>query len=202
MHGRRFCMRWIIRGWPGPSADGLGPRLALNTARPSTDPRLAPNTTPKRSRLPASCQPAGSDQGTASGQCTISIKTTGCNRKNRKPNKIPGKKKITWITNKIIIIPNKRNQKSKKKTPLENKSKNRKIKNFLKEAKKNLKRDRKTFLKQAKKPFRSSERRSPSAVRPSCPRRSQAAARPSLPLHPPYPEGSEEPPEPPNMPSL
>ena len=36
-------MRWIIRGWPGPSADGLGPRLALNTARPSTDPRLAPN---------------------------------------------------------------------------------------------------------------------------------------------------------------
>ena len=30
MHGRRFCMRWIIRGWPGPSADGLGPRLAPN----------------------------------------------------------------------------------------------------------------------------------------------------------------------------
>ena len=23
-------MRWIIRGWPGPSADGLGPRLAPN----------------------------------------------------------------------------------------------------------------------------------------------------------------------------
>ena len=44
MHGRRFCMRWIIRGWPGPSADGLGPRLALNTGRPSTDPRLALNT--------------------------------------------------------------------------------------------------------------------------------------------------------------
>ena len=37
-------MRWIIRGWPGPSADGLGPRLALDTARPSTDPRLALNT--------------------------------------------------------------------------------------------------------------------------------------------------------------
>ena len=36
-------MRWIIRGWPGPSADGMGPRLVLNTARPSTDPRLAPN---------------------------------------------------------------------------------------------------------------------------------------------------------------
>ena len=32
MHGRRFCMRWIIRGWPGPSADGLGPRLAPNTS--------------------------------------------------------------------------------------------------------------------------------------------------------------------------
>ena len=31
MHGRRFCMRWIIRGWPGPSADGLGPRLAPNS---------------------------------------------------------------------------------------------------------------------------------------------------------------------------
>ena len=44
MHGRRFCMRWIIRGWPGPSTDGLGPRLALNTARPSTDLRLALNT--------------------------------------------------------------------------------------------------------------------------------------------------------------
>ena len=27
-------MRWIIRGWPGPSADGMGPRLALNTAGP------------------------------------------------------------------------------------------------------------------------------------------------------------------------
>ena len=24
-------MRWIIRGWPGPSADGLGPRLAPNS---------------------------------------------------------------------------------------------------------------------------------------------------------------------------
>ena len=36
-------MRRIIREWPGPSADGLGPRMALNTARPSTDPRLAPN---------------------------------------------------------------------------------------------------------------------------------------------------------------
>ena len=23
-------MRWIIRGWPGPSADGMGPRLAPN----------------------------------------------------------------------------------------------------------------------------------------------------------------------------
>ena len=34
MHGRRFCMRWIIRGWPGPSATGMGPRLALNTAMP------------------------------------------------------------------------------------------------------------------------------------------------------------------------
>ena len=44
MHGREFFMRWIIRGWPGPSADGLGPRLALNTARPSTDPRLARNS--------------------------------------------------------------------------------------------------------------------------------------------------------------
>ena len=32
MHGRRFCMRWIIRGWPGPSADGMGPRLAPNNA--------------------------------------------------------------------------------------------------------------------------------------------------------------------------
>ena len=41
-------MRWIIRGWPGPSADGMGPRLALNTARPSTDPRLAPNSTGAR----------------------------------------------------------------------------------------------------------------------------------------------------------
>ena len=47
MHGRRFCMRWIIRGRPGPSADGLGPRPALNTARPSTGPRLAPNTPSK-----------------------------------------------------------------------------------------------------------------------------------------------------------
>ena len=27
MHGRRFCMRWIIREWPRPSTD---PRLALN----------------------------------------------------------------------------------------------------------------------------------------------------------------------------
>ena len=26
-------MRWIIRGWPGPSADGLGPRLAPNKLR-------------------------------------------------------------------------------------------------------------------------------------------------------------------------
>ena len=34
-------MRWIIREWPGPSADGLGPRMALNTARPSTDPPMA-----------------------------------------------------------------------------------------------------------------------------------------------------------------
>ena len=34
-------MRWIIREWPGPSADGLGPRMALNTGRPSTDPRMA-----------------------------------------------------------------------------------------------------------------------------------------------------------------
>ena len=41
MHGRQFCMRWIIREWPGPSADGLGPRMALNTARPSTDPPMA-----------------------------------------------------------------------------------------------------------------------------------------------------------------
>ena len=41
MHGRKFCMRWIIREWPGPSADGLGPRMALNTARPSTDPPMA-----------------------------------------------------------------------------------------------------------------------------------------------------------------
>ena len=24
-------MRWIIRGWPGPSADGMGPRLAPNS---------------------------------------------------------------------------------------------------------------------------------------------------------------------------
>ena len=30
MHGKRFCMRWIIRGWPGTSADGLSPRLAPN----------------------------------------------------------------------------------------------------------------------------------------------------------------------------
>ena len=53
MHGREFCMRWIIRGWPvsaaGPehsqairgSADGLGPRLApkkftkMSSATPS-----------------------------------------------------------------------------------------------------------------------------------------------------------------------
>ena len=32
MHGRQFCMRWIIREWPGPSADGLGPRMAPNRA--------------------------------------------------------------------------------------------------------------------------------------------------------------------------
>ena len=39
MHGRGFCMRWIIRGWTavarpsrdvGSSADGLDPRLAKN----------------------------------------------------------------------------------------------------------------------------------------------------------------------------
>ena len=23
-------MGWVVRGWPGPSADGLGPRLAPN----------------------------------------------------------------------------------------------------------------------------------------------------------------------------
>ena len=34
-------MRWIIREWPGPSADGLSPRMTLNTARPSTDPPMA-----------------------------------------------------------------------------------------------------------------------------------------------------------------
>ena len=72
MHGRRFCLRWIIRGWPGPSAGGLGPRLALNKpchprirdwhgfampvtdASPSADgmgPRLAPNSCSRTSRI-------------------------------------------------------------------------------------------------------------------------------------------------------
>ena len=32
MHGRQFCMRWIIREWPRPSADGLGPPMAPNRA--------------------------------------------------------------------------------------------------------------------------------------------------------------------------
>ena len=41
MYGREFHMRWIIPGWPGPSADGLDPPLALNIPRPSRDPRLA-----------------------------------------------------------------------------------------------------------------------------------------------------------------
>ena len=41
MHGREFRTRWIIPGWPRPSADGLDPPLALKTPRPSRDPRLA-----------------------------------------------------------------------------------------------------------------------------------------------------------------
>ena len=34
-------MRWVIRIWPRPSADGLDPHLAPNAAMPSTDPRMA-----------------------------------------------------------------------------------------------------------------------------------------------------------------
>ena len=34
-------MRWVIRIWPGPSADGLDPHLAPNAAMPSMDPRMA-----------------------------------------------------------------------------------------------------------------------------------------------------------------
>ena len=37
MHSRRFCMRWIIREWPAPSADGLGPRLVPNRSVRSDD---------------------------------------------------------------------------------------------------------------------------------------------------------------------
>ena len=34
-------MRWAIRIWPGPSADGLDRHLAPNAAMPSMDPRMA-----------------------------------------------------------------------------------------------------------------------------------------------------------------
>ena len=37
MYGREFHTRWIIPGWPGPSADDLDPPLALNTPGPSRD---------------------------------------------------------------------------------------------------------------------------------------------------------------------
>ena len=66
MHGRRFCLRWIIRGWPGPSADGLGPRLAPNNIRanrgsldvsPTPAPYRVPDS-PKNLEQPNNTMPA------------------------------------------------------------------------------------------------------------------------------------------------
>ena len=46
-NGRKSCMRWVIRIWPG-SASGMDPHLAPNAAMPSMDPRMARHGQPRR----------------------------------------------------------------------------------------------------------------------------------------------------------
>ena len=161
-------------------------------------PSIHPETLPTQRPV----NPLAATKAQLPGNALFLLKQRGVTGKTENQTKYQ-EKKITWITNKKIIIPNKTNHKSKKKkNPPRKQKQKQKNKKLFKGSKKEFKKSPEKLFKTSKKLFRSSERRSPSAVRPSCPRRSQAAARPSLPLHRPYPEGSEEPPEPPNMPSL